>query len=372
MESMSIGLKTRFVQPTSRALRNKGNVLIRHLECHKMMKSQREQDLHHVCFTVNRSSDFSSIHFSDNTESSNSSNSHHASIDPSDWPSSSANHLDDGHVLYDPRMPETPGRSSPLFTTPILSQAGLWVHTECKIVICASCGIAWRPSRVLGHVKKTHQVQIKRGDEEEIMSLIQSHGITDDSPVITPMAKSAPVELIKVHENGFCCTICDFCCPSARTFDNHWSRHHRNHPIERRARFHRSDLQTFFDPVPCKYFEVASYLRQVPIGSAFDIYIKNELPKQPSFQPTIPIKDREIPPFLQVTQWHTHLAQYLTNGESRKALRDMVQLPKGLQKNKLHSVVLQYMQTVSKKAAELPYQLRCLLIECPRCVKMDP
>lgn len=262
-------------------------------------------------------------------------------------------------------MPDTPGKPSPLFSTPLLAQVGLHIHLQYKIVICASCGIAWRPSSVIGHIKKAHQVKIQKGDEEKIITLIKSHGITDDSAVPTPMARSAPVELIKVHQ-GYCCNLCDFCCPGSRTCDNHWSRNHRKSSMKPGKRFHRGEIQTFFDPTPKKYFEVLTCLRKVTIGSPFDIYIKDELPKQQAFQPTMPIKDREIPPFLQVTQWHTHLTEYLTNDTRRKALRDIVRLPKGLQHNTLHAVVIKYMQTVSKMASELAYSLRCLLIECPR------
>jgi hypothetical protein len=270
--------------------------------------------------------------------------------------------------LYDPQMPGGSKEPSPLFSTPLLAQVGLSIHTGFNIIICTSCGVAWKPSRIIGHIRRTHHIKITKVDEAKVMALIDGHKITDDTPVITPMPKLAPVELIKVHENGFCCNICDYCCLNERTFDNHWSNEHRTLRLKPSKRFHHSNVQTFFDPLPIKYFEVLTCLRQVPIGSAFDIYVKNEVPNQPTFQPTIPLKDREIPPFLHVTQWHMHLAKYLTNEMSRKALREIVQLPKGLQKDPLHNVVTQYMHTVSKQSSEMAYQLRCLLIECPRCV----
>ena len=280
---------------------------------------------------------------------------------------SSSMGLQDGdHVSYGPQMPDTPGTPSLLFSTPLLARVGLSFNTAFKIVVCASCGIAWKPMKIVGHLKKAHQIQIKKGDEEEIMSLIHIHGITDDTPIATPMPKLAPVELIKVHEDGYCCNICDYCCRNIRTFDNHWSTNHRNIHTAHSDRFHKGDMQTFFDPVPIRFFEVSTYLQHIPIGSPFDIYMKNELPKQPAFQPTIPLKEREIPPFLHVTQWHTHLADYVTDQNKRLALRDIVQLPKGLNNNDLHGVVIKYMQDVCKKASELAYQLRCLLMECPR------
>jgi Orsellinic acid/F9775 biosynthesis cluster protein D len=289
--------------------------------------------------------------------------------DEPEWTDSCFSGRQDGsYILYDPKMPGSSQQPSALTSTSLASRLGLWIHTEFHIVICSSCGIAWKPMNILGHLKKAHKIKMKKKDEEEVVSWIHSYGITDSSLVGTPMPRFAPVELIKVHQDGHCCNICDYCCPSLRSFENHWSRNHQKIKVKPSKRFHRSDIQTFFDPVPVKYFEVSTCLQQVPISSAFDIYIKKELPNQQSFQPTIPLKEREIPPFLHVTQWHTHLAGYLTNDVRRKELRDMVRLPKGLQTSDLHSVVIQYMQSVSRKACELPYQLRCLLIECPRCV----
>jgi hypothetical protein len=215
---------------------------------------------------------------------------------------------------------------------------------------------------------KRHKIQVKKETAEEVMETIKAHGIYDDMPVATPMARQAPVELIAVVENGFCCEICDYCCPTQRTFNNHWSKEHKNAQLKSKNRYHQSDIQTFFDPVPLKYFEVSSCLKNVPVGSPYDLYIRNELPKRQAFTPSIPVKDREVPPLLQVTQWHNHLAGYITNDVRRAAIRDLVKLPKGLQQSGLHNVVLRYMDWVSKKASELPYQLRCLLIECPRCV----
>jgi Orsellinic acid/F9775 biosynthesis cluster protein D len=277
-------------------------------------------------------------------------------------------HQDSSYILYDPQMPGSSQQPSALTSTTLASRFGLWVHTEFHIMICASCGIAWKPMNIFGHLKKAHKIKMKKKEEEEVISWINSHGITDRSLVRTPMPRFAPVELIKVHRDGYCCNICDYCCPGLRTFENHWSSKHQKIRVSLSKRFHQSDIQTFFDPVPMKYFEVSSCLQQVPISSAFDIYIKKELPNHPSFQPTIPLKEREVPPFLHVTQWHTHLAGFLTNDVRRKELRDIVRLPKGLQSNTLHSVVIRYMQSVSSMACELPYQLRCLLIECPRCV----
>ena len=259
-------------------------------------------------------------------------------------------------------------KPSPLFSTPVLARAGLRIHTEHHIVICVSCGLAWRPTNVIGHIKRAHHVNMNKGDETEIMSSINHHGITDESLVATPTPKMAPVELIRVEQDGFCCNLCQYCCRSRRTFDNHWSSNHREPFTNTNERFHKGEIQTFFDPVPVNFFEVSICLQQVPVGSAFDIYVKKEHPTHTAFQPTIPLKDREIPPFLHVTQWHTHLGEYITNVVTRKALRDIIRLPKKLQQDDLHSVVIKYMKTISDRSSQLAYQLRCLLIECPRFV----
>jgi Orsellinic acid/F9775 biosynthesis cluster protein D len=293
-------------------------------------------------------------------------------IPPTDTPqvaySPSVQHPGDGsYIIYHPPpMLDTSPKPSAIFTAPLLAQAGLRIHTELNIVICVSCGIAWKPSKLIGHLKN-HHIQMKKADEEKLMSLIHSHGITNDTETENPIPKLAPVELLTVHQGGYCCNICDYCCRSSRSFDNHWSSTHHNFTAERSKRFHRGDVQTIFDPVPVRFFEVSTCLQQVPIGSPFDIYMKKELPNHPSFQPTIPLKEREIPPFLHVTQWHMHLEEYVTNDLRRKALRDIVRLPKKLQKDDLHTVVINYMQSVTEKASKMAYQLRCLLIECPRC-----
>jgi hypothetical protein len=273
---------------------------------------------------------------------------------------------DASYVTYHPPMLDTSPRPSAIFTAPLLAQAGLRIHTELHIVICVSCGIAWKPSHLIGHLKN-HHIHMKKADEEKLMSLIHSHGITDNTKTVNPIPMFAPIEFLTVHQGGYCCNVCEYCCRSSGSFGNHWSTTHRDLTVKPSKRFHRGDIQTIFDPVPLKFFEVSTCLQQVPIGSPFDIYIKNELPNHPSFQPTIPLKEREIPPFLHVTQWHMHLEEYVTNDLKRRALRDIVRLPKKLQKDNLHTVVIKYMQSITEKASKMAYQLRCLLIECPRC-----
>jgi hypothetical protein len=272
-------------------------------------------------------------------------------------------------------VPESPlsghldGSKSYLLTEPILDRMGLVYHMHFKAILCL-CGKAVSPDSVFTHVEG-HGVAVIRPDKNSFADFAGSHPCaTGSSDIQHPAPGGPPVEILKQISNGFCCNYCSYCAPEKKSFSNHWyQKHSKTEQALVDQRFHIGTLQTFFHPVGVQYFEVNPELAHLSDDDAFAIYLRDIVPQYKPFPATLPTHAREVPPLLQVTQWHIHLAEYSTDHQKWMALRSLITLPSwstSIGINSLGPLIFQYLKDIRQLANRTTLSMRCLLMECPR------
>jgi len=246
---------------------------------------------------------------------------------------------------------------------------GLVYHDEFKVLLCV-CGKAIQADRAVIHVEG-HGLSLTRAQRAEFEEFMDHHDVASyPSDICHPTPGGPPVEILKQIPDGFCCNMCSYCAPEKKTFNNHWyATHGKEVQMPVALRHHQGTLQTFFHPVGVQYFEVNPSLSTVTKDDPFAIYIRDEVSKYAPFPATLPLNAREVPPLLQITQWHTHLGDYAVDYQKRSGLWSLVTLPTSATLTgigALGAIVFKYMKRIRLLANKSSLAMRCLLIECPR------
>ncbi|KAH0582235.1 hypothetical protein H2248_011880 [Termitomyces sp. 'cryptogamus'] len=251
-------------------------------------------------------------------------------------------------------------------TTPdiqILKQLGLTFNSLYKILLCVSCQSAWKPSAIPGHLSSQHHITLTSQQKSNLAELASFLGVLESTEVGPPIG-NAPVSGLKIYNDAFLCTRCSYCALTQNTFSNHWSEHHKNPHVDPALRFTRGSVQTFFKPVPIRYFRI-----EVPPenpSNIFDIFMAKEASKYASHAVHIPLNAREIPPLLMCTQWHEHIEPYLSDHAKREELHSIVKPPLIADNNPLWLVTKQYLLKIRQQSDGSSFRCRILLMECPR------
>ena len=256
-------------------------------------------------------------------------------------------------------------RTSYLRSSPLLDYLGYRFHIKHSIMICVSCGCGVLPGDALGHVKNQHNISISREQQMLWDQTVTEWNVTNERSLPRPQ-DTQPVELLKIHANAYCCNCCEYAALTVGSFSKHWSLKHRSVGLRPSERYHDGSVQTFYTHVPCTYFEV-----DMPISKSstlFDVYMKKEVPSYTPFNMTIPSSVREIPPLLNSTRWHEHLADYILDKEKRRVLFTLAH-PTNYTKCSLWKLVWNYLGAVANIAKDTSMRVRCLLTEYPRYVK---
>lgn len=135
-------------------------------------------------------------------------------------------------------------------------------------------------------------------------------------------------------------------------------------------RFTTGTIQTFFSPVPQHFFQVNPDLENLASDDMFLIYLRDQVPAFVPFPANPPITEREVPPFLQMTQWHLHLKDYLSNFKTRSAVKDLVKLPDHIPHkpagiDRLRELSFGYLDKVRALAKNSHITVLCMLQEYP-------
>jgi Orsellinic acid/F9775 biosynthesis cluster protein D len=261
------------------------------------------------------------------------------------------------------------GSKSYLTTNDIFTFMGVRFHNHFKKLICL-CGIAQLPSATVTHIHH-HGIQLTKPQILAFGEIVKELGITDNHEVTKPPPGGPPIELLDQVTDGFCCNHCTFCGPKKKSFDNHWYKNHKDLTILPGYRHHLGTLQTFFRPVGECYFEVNPLLSELSSDDMFVIYMRDEVSNFPVFPATAPAHAHEVPPMLQLTQWHIHLQDYSKDYRTRGHLLSLVTLPTHILKKglgHLGDIVTNYLKDIRAKAINTTVAMRCLLMECPRYV----
>lgn len=261
------------------------------------------------------------------------------------------------------------GSMSYLETNKIFDFLGLRYHTHFKVLLCV-CGTALLPEACITHVKH-HGVKLIDTSQIDFDHAVAALDVaTTTSMVQVPPPGGPPVEILTVIKNGHCCNVCNYCSPKKKSLNNHWyATHGKERTLAPELRYHMGAIQSFFIVLGDHYFEVNPTLTQLPADDIFAIYMRDEVSKFTPFPATLPTHPNEVPPLLQVTQWHVHLAAYTEDYRKRDALRSLVTLPShstptGI--GHLGDVAFEYLKEIRDKASQSTLAMRHLLMECPR------
>jgi Orsellinic acid/F9775 biosynthesis cluster protein D len=262
------------------------------------------------------------------------------------------------------------GSKSYLESCDLFDYIGVRRHTACKAIICVCCGHAVLPKNLYGHTKG-HDIDYGQQRYAELQKILTDIDIPKSmDAVILPQNGGPPVELLNQRPDGHCCDYCDYCAPTQKAFDNHWSSAHKGRSgVPRDHRYHRGTLQTFFSPVGEKFFEVKPILSGVSNEDIFAIYLRDEVSAMPPFVCTLPDDPRDVNPLLRAMDWHVHLADFMKEHSKRVAICSLVKLPSKPEPTGIDGLgitALNYLKVCRKKGAISSFQMRCMLMEYPR------
>ena len=233
-------------------------------------------------------------------------------------------------------------------------------------MICVACGCGVLPGDALNHVKNQHDISVSREHLTLWNQTVIDLNVTTDRIIPSPKDHN-PIELLKVHSDAYCCNCCDYAALTISTFSKHWSLNHKSIGFRPNERYHDGHVQTFYSHAPRVFFEVDTPIPNST--SIFDVYMKKEVPHYAPFDVTIPSAIREIPPLLNSTRWHEHLADFLLEKEKRRELFTLAH-PTKLAKCALWKLTWNYVGTVANVAKDSSMRVRCLLTEYPRYVDL--
>jgi hypothetical protein len=262
------------------------------------------------------------------------------------------------------------GSRSYLKSNELFNLMGIHYHTHYKVLIC-DCGQAVLHHSCITHICG-HGIKLNKHQQDSYSNIIQDLTLVGSTKEIaSPLPGGPPVELLTHYPDGFCCNLCSYCAPNKSTMDNHWYKYHVEEEASGPDRYHRGTLQTFFKPVGQHYFEVNPDLSSLPTDDMFTIYTRDEVAKYAPFPASSATNVCDIPLLLQVTQWHEHVAAYISDHHQRDALRSLVKLPGrhshvGL--GRLGNIIFEYLKVIRDQARSSSIDMRRLLIECPLLV----
>jgi hypothetical protein len=235
---------------------------------------------------------------------------------------------------------------------------------------CVTCENVHIPSVMCDHIK-THGIEVKTKDQQlQFAQAIAEFDVCKTWDVQLPAPCGPPVECLKVTKDGYCCNHCRYCVPTYKSFCRHWSSTvHENDKGLSSATYHLGSIQTFFGSNQQKWFEVTPALAGLSTLDPFVVYLKTEAPRFVKTLNEPPTHVREVPPLLNVTGWHQHLAEHIKSKVDVQNLRTLVRLPPfrettGL--GRLHDITDRYMKDIRAKAHGCSIGIKCLLMECPR------
>lgn len=254
----------------------------------------------------------------------------------------------------------------------MLALFSLRIHSIFKTIHCMVCESAWLPSSLAGHLK-THGFTLTSQQSQDLQSELVTHNVEHTSDLTLPLPGGPPIEGLSITTDGHCCTQCTYCSPTFHAFETHWCRKHPNITTPARDAFILGDIQTFFRPSPQRWFRVNATLSALPPNDPFAIYLQKQVPQLNSTTMIASATHvREIPPLLQVTGWHLHLADYTQDKKEIEGLRKLMVLPSLRNSSplltRLKDIVFQYMLIVRDNARQSAIGIKRLLMECPRSV----
>ncbi|KAJ6556684.1 hypothetical protein B0H10DRAFT_2241164 [Mycena sp. CBHHK59/15] len=233
-----------------------------------------------------------------------------------------------------------------------LVKMGYRIHSFYGVLICVECGACRPPGDYVTHAKFHKLPSPSAADVIAITNLCGHHGVLDDPlAVVLPEFSLAPVEALKLHDGWFC----------------------TEHVVHYKDGAAHGAVQTFFSPVPRRYFHVVPELAGRSPHSLLSAYNAQyaSLFSAPSSLIPQPTDSREVTPMECVTGWGKHLGEHICTRNKLRAVLTLTQLPAPSDRashplGRLYAIVYQYHQRVAAIHHEAHYRVRCALMDYPQ------
>ena len=223
---------------------------------------------------------------------------------------------------------------SQLFSNDALDALGCVINTVHRLIICITCKQAFFPQDLTRHLQ-THGH--KNLDIHEFLQSITERFNLHQNLDISAPSDRKPIEGLKI-ESGFKCSQCLFASINHEMILKHSRQVHPDTHIIMDKQSIQASVQTFFHWSSIKanarqYFPVNFTLSILSTPSIYNTFITTLYPQHISgLQRNVatPSTEKDIPPLLQVTNWHIHLQDYYQDRTLRKLLLDLGSLPQPL------------------------------------------
>ena len=263
------------------------------------------------------------------------------------------------------------GNHTYLETNEFLDSFSLRIHSIYRTLHCMECLIAQPPLWIAKHLKNHHGLIMTAEDKNKLQMFATQHQLLDDPQDFPlPSPHGPPVEGLALHLKGYCCQACGTGFNEKRTFDSHWYKNHKSDLTAPDGRWISATLQAFC-PFRTKSFAVNTGLTNLSLTDPFALYLKQQVPKFKQSELVFPpVNVKEVPPLLQITEWHVHLAPHIGNKQDIRRLDSTLKHLPGIKDvsplGRLRPVINRYMCAVRDLCNSSSIGVRSLLIECPR------
>lgn len=116
--------------------------------------------------------------------------------------------------------------TSDLLSSNLLRQFSLRIHQVHKTLHCFTCLVAILPAHAQSHLR-AHEIVITATENIKLLQVCtENQVLMSMDNMESPRPDNAPVEGLAIHDEGYSCSLCDYCSIAIKSFDNHWYTNH--------------------------------------------------------------------------------------------------------------------------------------------------
>ncbi|KAL5476390.1 hypothetical protein ACEPAI_3490 [Sanghuangporus weigelae] len=220
------------------------------------------------------------------------------------------------------------------WSTPILRAMDIHVYSELRWAICKSCQVGLTSETIWGHMIKKHS-QLKERvkglgyrlkDAQSYCISLQDEHLSLEPPV-TPLPFSDPIQGLAIYDAIYCPhPSCHYTSFTSKVMSKHIKSKHPK--MSANVKGSKCKAQRFYTFLPL--FPIQSIQHSKPMGSIFQDFHQETLQHMPTFSdaPVSTIHDRDVPPYINMTQWHLILGDWYDSMEERERIKKTLELPK--------------------------------------------
>lgn len=260
------------------------------------------------------------------------------------------------------------GLKSYMLSPPLLVRLSLRYHQHYQTLHCVVCLSVLTVQTASRHLGK-HNIQISKSDLSELEDFELEHPVVALKALIPPPSGGPPVEGLAVITTGHGCTACSDSFQCYKSFRNHWGSVHVSESTGPKESFYPCVVQTF-QLQATQFFQVNPLLSKLPSTDPFYIFLTKNVPEFKNSEVIAQaVSAKDTPPLLQVTGWHEHLQDYITDKRTLAKLKDLSSLP-GVKDTsalgQLRPLVRAYLKDIRTKNKNSSLSVRCALMQYPR------